>query len=301
MVSVVIPTHNRCDTLERAILSVLAQSYHDFEIIVVSDGSTDNTKNLVDELSTKDNRITFVEYFPAKGGNHARNVGIHSSKGEFVAFLDDDDEWYPDKLASQLAVMNSSDKIGLVYTGVCSIFINEGIKYNITKKKSGDLSKDILISNYIGTTSTVMAKKKLLDSVGGFDENLKAAQDYDLWIRISQICEVGVVPEIKINYYNYSGNNQISSVTQKYIEADAYINRKYKHLFEGLSEKEKKERKINTYHAFTNRAMRNGDRKQARKYARMALKERVTARNVAYLICSFVPYKTVLYFRRYLN
>ena len=114
LVSVVIPTHNRADLLPRAIDSVLNQTYSNFEIIVVSDGSTDNTEEVVKSYSDKDSRIRFIGYSPARGGNIARNTGIEAAKGEYVAFLDDDDEWMPEKLKKQIKVMESNPDIGLV-------------------------------------------------------------------------------------------------------------------------------------------------------------------------------------------
>jgi glycosyltransferase involved in cell wall biosynthesis len=91
-VSVIIPTHNRAKLLERAIKSVLEQTYANFEIIVVSDGSTDETDLIMQKYKNQDARIKYISYYPAKGANHARNIGIKAAEGEYIAFLDDDDE-----------------------------------------------------------------------------------------------------------------------------------------------------------------------------------------------------------------
>ena len=116
-ISVIIPTHNRVDLLGRAIRSVQNQTYKNIEIIIVSDGSTDGTDEFVNKLKYTDNRIQFYEYKPSKGSNVARNLGIEKSKGEYIAFLDDDDEWLPTKLEKQLEVFQKDYRIGLVYTG----------------------------------------------------------------------------------------------------------------------------------------------------------------------------------------
>src|SRR5690348_13147078 len=105
-VSVIIPTHNRSDFLRNAITSVLNQTYQDFEIIVVDDGSTDNTSEVVANFS--DERITFIRHDTNKGGSAARNTGILASKCDYIAFLDDDDEWLPDKLRKQMEILVAS-------------------------------------------------------------------------------------------------------------------------------------------------------------------------------------------------
>lgn len=297
MVSVVIPTHNRCDLLQRAIKSVQSQSYTDLEIIIVSDGSTDETEKIVGTLADLDHRIRLIAYHPAKGGNTARNIGIEAANGEYIAFLDDDDEWLPEKIEKQLEVMKSDPEIGLVYTGVQILYVNEVISYNTKARNSGDMHTEILLDNFIGTTSTVMLKKDILPYTGMFDINLRALQDYDLWIRVCQKCRVGVVPEELIRYYNYTGTNQISSLTQKYIDAFQYIDHKYEALFSKLSDMQKKEKTNNEYLLLTNKALRNGDGALARKYAVKALRSSFSKKAIAYYILSFFSYKTTLKLR----
>lgn len=293
MVSVIIPTHNRCDLLQRAIKSVQMQTYTDLEIIIVSDGSTDKTKEIVTDMADIDKRIRFIEYHPAKGGNTARNTGIQAAKGEYVAFLDDDDEWKKEKIEKQIAVMQSDKAIGLVYTGVHIIYVNEGISYNTKARDEGNLQKRILLDNCIGTTSTVMVKKELFEKTGMFDVNLRALQDFDLWIRVCQNCQVGIVPEEMIEYYNYTGSKQVSALTQKYIDSFTYINEKYADLFASLSKEEQREKKNNEYLLLINKSMRNSDGKLARKYALKLLKNgKIKA--IAFYVLSFCKYKTVL-------
>lgn len=298
MVSVVIPTHNRSDLIARAIKSVQNQTYKDLEIIIVSDGSTDDTKSVVESLAQDDNRMRFIEYHPAKGGNVARNTGIEASNGEYIAFLDDDDEWLPEKLEKQVAVMESDASVGLVYTGVRIIYVNEKVSYNSKSRVCGDLSKTILLDNYIGTTSTVMLKKSLISKTGMFDVELRALQDYDLWIRVCQHCNVGVVPEELINYYNYTNSKQISALTQKYVDSLAYINNKYSDLLKDLPPEETKEKQNNEYFLLINKAMRNGDGKLARSYAKSLKNNGCNKKALMLYVLSFFNYKTVLKIRR---
>lgn len=297
LVSVVIPTHNRADLLPRAIDSVLNQTYSNFEIIVVSDGSTDNTEEVVKSYSDKDSRIRFIGYSPARGGNIARNTGIEAAKGEYVAFLDDDDEWMPAKLEKQINVMESDNRIGLVYTGVNIIYVNEGLRYSFIGESKGDLSKEILLDNHIGTTSTVMVRKMILEETGAFDEKLKALQDFELWIRVCQKCLIGLVPEELINYYNYTGTNQVSSSTQKYIDAFSYINTKHKSLLNELTTNQMSIKKMNECMLLANKAMRNGDSKLTRKYCVQALKYGLCKSALVYWVLSFTSFKTVLKIR----
>ena len=296
MISVVIPTHNRADVIARAIFSVQNQSYSDLQIVVVSDGSTDHTKEIVTELANGDERIKYIEYFPACGGNHARNVGIQNSDGEYIAFLDDDDEWLQDKLAAQITKLEENPEAGMVYTGVNIIYENEDISYLSKPTERGDLSKKILFGNCISTTSSVLIRKNILEDVGGFDEQLRALQDYDLWIRVCQRCLVEVISEPMLNYYNCLNANQISSVTQKYIDAWEHINNKYSDFIAQLSKKEQKERKKCEWYDLALRSLRNNDKKMARQYAGKVFKLSCVSGLKLYL-CSLLKYKTLLKMR----
>lgn len=297
MISVVIPTHNRAELLPRAINSVLNQTYEDIEIIIVSDGSTDNTSAIVSSYKQKDSRIKYIELMPGSGSNVARNTGIKASSGEYIAFLDDDDEWMPNKIEKQAQILDNDEQVGLVYTGVRIVYVNEHVEYNSLSRKEGDLRKEILFDNCIGTTSTVIFRKCLIEKSGYFDEKLKALQDYDLWIRICQLCNVAVVPEELINYYNYTGTMQISSSTNKYIEAFATINSKYQRYFEMLSEEEKNIKLHNEYMLLSNKSMRNRNGKLAREYLWKDLKLKINKKALAYYCFSFVPYQYLLKMR----
>lgn len=296
-VSVVIPTYNRADLLPRAINSVLSQTMQDLEVIVVSDGSTDDTEVVVDRIQNRDNRVRFEHYHPGRGGNYARNEGIRLSKGEFVAFLDDDDEWLPSKLDRQLSLMEQNPKMVLCYTGVHVVYVNENIEYSFLPKNEGDLSRMILLDNCIGSTSTPMVRKSVFEKSGFFDNDLSALQDYDLWIRITQCGEIGVVKEELINYYNYRGTKQVSAVTAKYEHALAYINNKYKDLFAQMSESEKTTKLINEYILLGNKSMRNNEKKKAREYYKMVLKTKFSIKNLVFYFLGYTSYEFILRLR----
>ncbi len=300
LVSVVIPTHNRAELLMRAIKSVQAQSYRNLEIIVVSDGSTDNTGDKVQVAQKKDDRIRLIELKASQGGSAARNAGIDYSHGELIAFLDDDDEWSTEKIRKQVELINSNADIGLVYTGVNIIYVNEGVEYVSNGKEHGDLKRRILLDNCIGTTSSVLCRKSLLEEVGGFDRSLGALQDYDLWIRCCQKAAVELLPEPCVNYYNYTQNTQISSFIEKYEEAISIINNKYKNLFLDLASEEKNIKEKNELFLLFNKAMRNSFPAIARKYSIELIHRDFPLGIVAYL-STFFKYVTLLKFRKVLR
>lgn len=184
-VAVIIPTHNRADRLGRAIKSVLNQTFGDFELMVVDDGSKDNPEEVV--WSFADRRIRFIRHETARGAAAARNAGIRTTGGAYVAFLDDDDEWYPDKLAEQVAVMEKGlEPLAVVY-GAYDIVNSEGdIVRTRTPSHAGDLHPLLLRSNPIGGTSMVLIRRESLESVGLFDERLQSLEDYDLYLRLSE-------------------------------------------------------------------------------------------------------------------
>jgi glycosyltransferase involved in cell wall biosynthesis len=185
-VSVIIPTCNRSELLAQAIGSVLGQSYQDFELLVVDDASDDGTGAIIG--SFPDPRITYTRHPRRRGGAAARNTGIARARGEYVAFLDDDDEWLPDKLARQVELMSkSAPVVGASYTGCVVVERNScRIRSQITPRRKGRLYPAILADNFIGGTSSVVAKRSCLEQLGGFDERLPSFQDYDLWIRLAR-------------------------------------------------------------------------------------------------------------------
>ena len=150
-VSVIIPTYNRAELLKVAIASVLSQTYKDFEIIVIDDASHDNTQELLTSL--KDKRIRYIRHETNKRISAARNTGIVNSHGNYIAFLDDDDEWLPEKLQLQVDFLeNSPPIIGVVYTGFYKIDKASGkILEQITPTKKGFIFGDLIAQNWVGT------------------------------------------------------------------------------------------------------------------------------------------------------
>ena len=185
-VSVIIPTYNRANLIGGAIESVLNQTYQDFEIIVIDDGSTDNTEGIVKSFNNF--KIRYISHGDNRGVSAARNTGIKTCQGEYIAFLDSDDEWLPEKLDQQIKVFqNASSEVGAVYSEV--IYMDENGK-NINKKyynpqKEGYIYEDLLVRNYV-STSALLIKKECFDRAGLFDVSLNFHEDWDMWIRIAK-------------------------------------------------------------------------------------------------------------------
>ncbi|MGA7871157.1 MAG: glycosyltransferase family A protein [Candidatus Binatus sp.] len=179
-VSVIIPTYNRCAMLREAIDSVLAQTSRAFELIVVDDGSTDGTA----EQLTRFDKTIRIERIEHRGPAAARNRGVAIARGPLIAFLDSDDLWSPTKLERQFAFMRANPGCAISQTN--EIWIRNGRRVNPGlrhRKRAGDIFIDSLRTCLI-SMSSVMMRTELFRSLGGFDEIMTAAEDYDLWLRI---------------------------------------------------------------------------------------------------------------------
>ena len=291
-VSIVIPTHNRCVLLEKAIKSVLEQDFIEFQLIIIDDASEDNTENFVKSLN--DNRIEYYKIEKSKGGNYARNLGISKCNGRYIAFLDDDDEWCSTKLRKQVELFEKDSSVGLVYTGSEIIYVSEDIKYFNIPNLKGELSKKILIKNYIGTTSSVIIRKDILNKTDCFDENLSALQDYDLWIRICQLCNVEVVKEPLVKYYNRRNVGQISENIEKYSAAIKWINKKYETEIKKLTSIERTEREFENLLLLANKAIRNNNSRLGRRYLIQGFRVKIKPKSIALFFLSFFSYKWIL-------
>ncbi|NCD25326.1 MAG: glycosyltransferase family 2 protein [Deltaproteobacteria bacterium] len=190
-ISVIIPTHNRADVLGRAVASVLAQTWTDFELIVIDDGSTDHTAAVLAEFG--DPRLTGMHQ-ENKGVSAARNQGIAASSGQCIALLDSDDSWLPDKLARQVAFMRES---GMEISQTDEIWIRDGVRVNPCRKHAKQagwfLGRSLELC--LISPSCVMFSRALWNELGPFDERLPACEDYALWLRVGARYPVGLVPE----------------------------------------------------------------------------------------------------------
>lgn len=197
-VSVIIPTYQRANIVSEAINSVLAQTYKDYEIIVVNDGSTDKTPEVLKQFG---DQITVIHQ-ANKGLSAARNTGIRASQGDYIAFLDDDDLWANHKLETQIPILDSQEKIGLIYSDML-FFKGQDVSENSYNKLYPtpriQCLWNLFYLNYI-PVPTVVVRRKCLDEVGLFDETLTSCEDYDLWLRIIAKFPVHFVNDLLASY-----------------------------------------------------------------------------------------------------
>ena len=196
-IAAVIPTFNRGSVVSRAIDSVLRQTLLPSEIIVVDDGSTDNTANLI---AAKYSTISYLKT-KNKGVSAARNLGIKKTKSEWIAFLDSDDEWFPQKLEKQIAYLSSEQNYKLAHCD--EIWIRNGRRVNpkFKHKKYGGYIFEKCLPLCVISPSAVIIHRELFDELGCFDETLPACEDYDLWLRICGKYPVLFVGEALLNKF----------------------------------------------------------------------------------------------------
>ena len=210
-VSVVIPAHNYGHFVSDAIRSVLCQDYSDLEVIVVDDGSRDNTAEVVHSII--DPRLRYI-YQDSRGLSSARNTGIRAASGRYVAFLDADDLWLPGKLALQVPLLDAFPKIGLVYGGY--YLVDEHGNVLATRRATsvvGPILRQLVRGNVVsGSATTSTVRRTILEQTGLFNESLRALEDWDMWLRIAKISEFDRIPEpiakIRIHNLNMSSNAQ---------------------------------------------------------------------------------------------
>ena len=230
-VSVIIPTFNRAELLPRAIKSVLDQKFQDFELIIVDDGSSDNTAEVVKDLQKKDERISFFSQ-DNQGSAGARNFGIKNSKGEFIAFLDSDDEWLPQKLERQIEYLHRNREIKLVGCGSYDINSKTYEKRKFIPKTKTDSFKNGLIVFEIHSASSVILRKDVLKKMELFDKKLRISEDRDLWLRILENGdEIGFVKEPLFNYYIHDSNIGSRDNYLKKIDCFKYLAEKHQDRF----------------------------------------------------------------------
>ena len=206
-VSVIIPTYNRATLVAEAVESILAQTYDELEVIVVDDGSTDETPSVLEEYVRRDDRVRSIRQ-NNRGVAAARNAGLAHAKGTLMSFCDSDDLWLPNKLERQVAYLQQHPDAGLVFSDVMSVQGDqtETPSYFAERPPYAGLVFPALLERNFIPTSSVVVRKRCLDAVGGFDGSLAPSEDYDLWLRVCQRFPVGYVPEVLVKVRRHAGN-----------------------------------------------------------------------------------------------
>lgn len=266
-VSAIITTHNRAELLERAISSVIGQTYKELECIVVDDASTDNTKDICSKYPVQ---YIYIKKEESRGGNYARNLGIKASKGKYCAFLDDDDYWFPTKIEKQVMLMRKMD-CELVHCGRRMEIINDKcIEYEDLLPRdyfSGDMRKKILMS-ICTTTSCILVLRQALLEIGMFDESLRFWQEYEMTIRLAQRKPFYFVNEALVVYrVDTHDKGRLTNKFDAWKNSVIYIYEKHNSLFSKLSWLEREKVKINYYLDAIGRAKNSGEKNTAFYYS----------------------------------
>lgn len=210
LISVIIPVYNGCKTLMRTLGSLQAQTFQDFEIVVINDGSTDETLALLARCD--DPRINVFSY--ENGGlPTARNRGIERARGAFLTFLDADDCWDQHKLQDQLEALENAPRAGVVYSGTA--FIDECDRLLFAREEnyaSGDIYPQLLIRNFISSGSNILLRREVVEAVGGFDPTLKSVEDWDYYLRLAAQVPFAVVPKLQV-FYRQSSSSMTANLS----------------------------------------------------------------------------------------
>lgn len=232
LVSVVVPTYKRIESLKETVGSILSQTYSDLEVIVVSDGLQDNLKEALTKFN--DERLSYYEIVHSGRPAVPRNFGIAKARGEYICFCDDDDSWLPDKIKMQVEYLNKNIDVRLVF---CAFKIESSdIEHNnkVIGPKTTDVSKyayEKLLNYDFITSSSVMVRFSVFNSIGGFDENpnMAAAEDWDFWLRISREYKIAFIPKVlgiyKATPLSLSADEQ--HLQKGFFVIDKHLNKKW--------------------------------------------------------------------------
>ena len=224
LISVIIPAYNVEETIIETVNSVLAQTYTNFELIIINDGSSDRTLNLLQNIT--DSRLKIFSYENA-GLSTARNRGVEQSQGEFVSFLDADDCWTVNKLERQIAALQDNPQAALAYSWVYFKYEMAANSYADTSVTyTGDVYGELLLKNFLHNGSNALIRKKILQEAGLFDPQLKAVEDWDLYLRIAAKANFILVPETQI-IYRQSPTSMTSNIQLMEDYLTLVINRAY--------------------------------------------------------------------------
>lgn len=286
IVSVILPTYNRADPLERSICSVLDQSFKDLELIVVDDASTDKTERVVRGFT--DDRLVYIRKKANVGAAAARNDGIARARGEYIAFQDSDDVWAPDKLAHQLAALLDSDDG--VCASVCSYIhhkngANSIIRWPPGRRSGSEVMRLLLGGGSIGTLMLI-CRADALRAIGCFDARLPRRQDFDLFLRLAQAGDFIFLEQPLVKVYH--SIDSISNNSDAFLEATELIVEKHKEIFRAQPRFAALQ-----YSKAARLFLRDKDYVAARRYAWRSLRWRINVRALAVLALATVQIRNL--------
>lgn len=298
LVSVIITTHNRCNLLKRAIKSVQEQSYNNLEIIVIDDNSSDDTEESVSEFIKCDARVKYIKIpeSESKGGNYARNRGIETSTGEYVAFLDDDDVWYSNKVERQLEHLTSNSDLGAVSCEMRFVYdFGDKQYFDFSNTKLDKRPLGFFVNSWLNTTSTIMARKDVLIDIGMFDLLMPALQECELSYRICLKYKVEILKDVLVDYYifpNVSG--QITSSMEKNKQAVLRISKKYQNELSKLLPEQAGDRKLSIKRGEAQRYLRGKNKKAYRAVMKEIWKNTSRWEKIEYYLTYVLGYSEIV-------
>jgi glycosyltransferase involved in cell wall biosynthesis len=304
LVSIIIPVYNGEKFIKETLESIFEQTFQDFEIIIVDDGSIDGTRNILEQYAGK---VTYI-FQENSGPSRARNTAIKIAKGKYVAFLDGDDLWTPNKLELQIGYMESHPYIGMVFadmmtfneSGVIQASYLKSIKrknfYSILLAEQHELKDPfsmLLYANFI-PTGTVIIRKVCMDDIGFFDENISSVEDLDMWMRTSIFCKVGFVPCVLKKKRDHEGN--ISKDLYKATVSAIYVREKIRRDFPDHAARYRKGFDERLSEAYFEKGYWNFSRsntKEARAAFMRAMAYKFNIKSIIYFLACFSPHFAV--------
>ncbi|CAN2048994.1 UDP-glucose:(glucosyl)LPS beta-1,3-glucosyltransferase [Candidatus Magnetomoraceae bacterium gMMP-1] len=293
LVSVIIPCYNSAEYICEAVESVLQQSYSHYEILLINDGSIDNTELV---LSPYMDRINY--YYKKNGGaSSARNFGINKAKGEYIAFLDADDIWRKNKLTLQMEFFQNNPNVSLVYSDSSTFdskgILHDSVKY-VVETPSGYVLDDMIIHNFLNN-STVIVKKFCFETVGAWNEALLNGNDYDIWLKISAYYEFGFVDEVLVDtrYHSQGLSSMLDMQSENSIKIqESFLKQKNDEL--KISNSTMRKAYSYKYRLWGQRLYYRGQHSKARKKIIKSLYyDLYDLRSYEYLFKSFIPPKLI--------
>lgn len=268
LISIITPTYNREAFLPAAIESALAQSYKEFELIIVDDGSTDNSRELINTYAEKDSRVRYL-YQENQRQSVARNYALSIAKGDFICFLDSDNYWPHDKLEKSLKAFEQYPDADIVY-GDCITIDEQGneLHRNNMRRYSGKIAALLLKDNFV-SMNTTMTRRKCFNEMGGMSGKRRVADDYDLWLKFSARYRFQYIPEF-LAYYRVM-ENQISSNKRLRFETNEAIILDFLAAYPDAVNEQEKKAGLTVFYTRKARHYAASDKKEAYLAIRTAL------------------------------
>lgn len=240
-VTVIIPCYNRDSFVRKTVDSALAQTYSNIEVVVVDDGSTDGTRKILESYS---NRISIYEHNGRanKGQSAAINLAMRATESDYVAILDSDDLWEPNKIAKQTEVFENNQEVGLVYSNGYAIDENDDKLYRLLPDNHIELNKPelVLLNCYFNLPSNSLVRRSAYEKSGLFDESLRSAQDHDMAIRLAEVTKFAFIKEVLWSYRKHSNTQSQQNTERRWQLGFQILHNACKRYPYGLSVKRKR-------------------------------------------------------------